>query len=679
MASGSKINPAIFGSDTKNREKYAKDYTSASLLNESPEVKNIRMEVFRTINFMDNYYRYHIWKKWIKAWKDYLLNKIDRQIEIQTFQSNMKVPVTRQYVNGLWKSVFDNTIDFRVSGRTKEDHRSAEAEKDFLDWAFSRSDARQKMMQAGIEAMIAGNGYVRTGFVSDETKFEYYKGTKKEEIIRRDVHPTLEYESIFDIMIDPTADNIETSRYVVSRKIMYKSAIIKRYKAYIPDIEDQIGYAQIRPFRFWAYDFSRVKYLAFYGQMPVNEQNVGRLNTANNQLTDDLNVYYKNYLTINYEGGYSEVIEYWEDDRLVILIDGRVVYCDVNPLPTKRKPFRDIYYNKIAGIPFGMGLGITMSDIQDTCDTVMNLTIDNMKLQVAPMFQKIKGGDVFADGQTNLQYEPFKIWEVNTPGAISRLDLGTPDFTGTQFVNSLIQLADMSEGVNSYMLGSQGKVERSATGVSALVQASKASLLPFIDSMNRMLAGIAEDWSILGATLMPEDDIIKIEDENGAVNFRSIKAEDLLAQYDLEFDAQALKTASRETRRAQLLQLIPLIFQYGTDPQTGKTFVNAENLWQELLDSFELSPSDLMLTPKQSAEKSMKAQLETQKVQQKYAGKMQQGQYGEQQYGSQQYGQPNTGAPVNGISPVEGEAAPQIGEEPQLSPEAELLKEANQY
>ena len=120
------------------------------------------------------------------------------------------------------------------------------------------------------------------------------------------------------------------------------------------------------------------------------------------------------------------------------------------------------------------------------------------------------------------------------------------------------------------MLGSQGKVERSATGVSALVQASKASLLPFIDSMNQMLAGIAEDWSVLGATLMPEEDIIKIEDENGVIKFKSIKAEDLLCQFDLEFDAQALKTSSRETRRAQLLQLIPLIFQYGTDPQTGK-------------------------------------------------------------------------------------------------------------
>jgi len=38
-----------------------------------------------------------------------------------------------------------------------------------------------------------------------------------------------------------------------------------------------------------------------------------------------------------------------------------------------------------------------MSDIQELSDTVFNLMSDNLKMQVAPMFTKIKGADFFSE------------------------------------------------------------------------------------------------------------------------------------------------------------------------------------------------------------------------------------------------------------------------------------------
>jgi hypothetical protein len=35
-------------------------------------------------------------------------------------------------------------------------------------------------------------------------------------------------------------------------------------------------------------------------------------------------------------------------------------------------------------------MATALEDIQATADTIFNLTIDNIKLQVAPMFQKMK-------------------------------------------------------------------------------------------------------------------------------------------------------------------------------------------------------------------------------------------------------------------------------------------------
>ena len=108
-------------------------------------------------------------------------------------------------------------------------------------------------------------------------------------------------------------------------------------------------------------------------------------------MLDEFNMFFKNYLTIDYSGGYIEVIEYWEDDVFKLIVNGHVIYSGNNPLPIKKKPFYEIHYNKIPGIPFGMGMALSLVDIQKISDTIVNLTIDNLKLQIAPMFQKVKG------------------------------------------------------------------------------------------------------------------------------------------------------------------------------------------------------------------------------------------------------------------------------------------------
>lgn len=69
----------------------------------------------------------------------------------------------------------------------------------------------------------------------------------------------------------------------------------------------------------------------------------------------------------------------------------------------------------------------------------------------------------------------------------------------------------MSEGVNSYAVGYQDKIERSATGVSARIQSFKARLLPLMDSLNAALSGVCETWTVLQVCLGDGDVEAKIE------------------------------------------------------------------------------------------------------------------------------------------------------------------------
>lgn len=108
---------------------------------------------------------------------------------------------------------------------------------------------------------------------------------------------------------------------------------------------------------------------------------------------------------------------------MVLIVDGHAVIDGKNPLPIKRKPYFDLTYNKIPGLPFGQGMATNLQDIQELADTIFNLMADNLKMQVAPMFTKIKGADMFQDGETVMTYEPFKMVETNSPDGIKRMEL----------------------------------------------------------------------------------------------------------------------------------------------------------------------------------------------------------------------------------------------------------------
>ena len=323
---------------------------------DTPEARNARTEVTRVMQVMKTYYESHVWPKWIQAYKDYLLNTVDRSLKIQDFQTNMKVPIVKMYVDSMWKAIYDDNISFRVSGRTKDDNKNANAFKDFLSWAFSVSSSRKELMQSAKEGMITGNSYGRIGMHNVEDKVTFRKNGETKTIDRSEKYPYIDYVSCFDVFHDPTVDYMEDSLYIVYRKIMHKKDIVKRYSNYRSDIASFVDSANAHPTRWFSYDFNRVKYLAFFNQTKVNEFMATVNASGPAQTTDAFDIWFRNFATVDYAGGFCEVIEYWEDDKFILMIDGHVAYDGANPYPVKKKPFYEIHYNKVPGIPFSMGL-----------------------------------------------------------------------------------------------------------------------------------------------------------------------------------------------------------------------------------------------------------------------------------------------------------------------------------
>jgi hypothetical protein len=77
--------------------------------------------------------------------------------------------------------------------------------------------------------------------------------------------------SAFNVFHDPTVEYAEDSRYIIERKIMYKTELYKQYKVFVPDIEAKVAAREDSPYYFFAYDFNRVKYMAFWNKDTIKK------------------------------------------------------------------------------------------------------------------------------------------------------------------------------------------------------------------------------------------------------------------------------------------------------------------------------------------------------------------------------------------------------------------------
>ena len=583
--------------------------------------------VRENLEIIKNFYSNHLWNKWASAYRNYFMYKLDRALLIKDFQTNIKSPVVKMYVDAMWTGLYDNVINFRVVGRDRDDQKKADDVKAFLEWWFSASNSRMELMQAIKEALICWPGYLKIWFVDREKKIEYKKGLKKITKVTKEQYPFVRYIPIFNVFIDPTVKSFEESPYVIERNVMSVEAFKKYYGNYFNNkTEPIIKYALKTPYYFSAYDYNKIKHAAFWDEREIKKFFMDYVENNNNDWWT-FDVFTQNYLSFEPNSKYVEVIEYWSDDRHITLVNGKAFLDEENPLPLKKKPYVDIEYNKAPGLAFGSGLGVTLEDIQNITDELLNLQMDNTKFQIAPMFQKLKGSDMFSQDASGLLYEPFKVVEVNTPEGMHRLELGSPEFTGVDMIQFLLQLWEMSEGLNSYSMWYQNKVERSATWVSALVQAFKSRLLPLVESMNQALAKIAEMWTATAVVMMDDMIAIRMMGKDGKPVFKDISIDDLVGKYDIEFDAQALKSATREIKRDQLLQLLQTAISWWVDPNTGEYFIDMRELWREIIDSFEMSQDLVMNTKEVNKEKTksmiLQAKAEQQVQQAVQAGQMQ--------------------------------------------------------
>jgi len=113
--------------------------------------------VVSIVNQLAAHFRRNVWPEDIKDYKDYVVytSKYDKNgKEIPEWQTNGTIPISRMHNDVMFSSVYDNVLQSRVSGRTKEDHVKADTVRNFVEWGMSRGQSRKELIEAAKEAII---------------------------------------------------------------------------------------------------------------------------------------------------------------------------------------------------------------------------------------------------------------------------------------------------------------------------------------------------------------------------------------------------------------------------------------------------------------------------------------------------------------------------------------------
>lgn len=218
---------------------------------------------------------------------------------------------------------------------------------------------------------------------------------------------------------------------------------------------------------------------------------------------------YDNTFNVLDTSNYCEVIELYIKDKLMVFVNGYVVYDDVSPfyywedwLTWQDWPFLELAFERKKGsIPNGIAHKIM--GIQKQCNALYNSIGDAVYRELNPMYASVKGSiedPSTWSTPTNISYQEWKVYSVSQSFAQMN-PLNTMSFLNYNFLSlAMTHLENLKSDafnivwLNSYVLWGEWKVERSRYGAEQKVNSSKARLAGITKSIGRFYSKLFYHW-----------------------------------------------------------------------------------------------------------------------------------------------------------------------------------------
>ena len=241
--------------------------------------------------------------------------------------------------------------------------------------------------------------------------------------------------------------------------------------------------------------------------------------------------------------------EYWEDDRVIVLAEEKVVIRDEpNPNWHCRKPFLMARICPVQNEIYGIGMMEMVESLQHELNDTRNQRQDNIKFALNRMWIIARNADV---DYKNIISEPGGIIISNDVDGVKEVTTG--DVTQSSFINARDIAEDIqrAHGIHDPALGKPTSRE-TATGVLSLQEAANARFQMMIMIMCRNLFNKAAEMMIdLNQQYITGEKIFRL---TGGEDITIKDINEVIGHYDYEPVGASLEGLSKYARTEQLFR-----------------------------------------------------------------------------------------------------------------------------
>ena len=413
---------------------------------------------------------------------------------------------------------------------------------------------------------VFGTGWLKQTWIdnTDEYTYNRYDSSDKVDQVDEEIRtnqPLWECPSPTDVWVDPNADRWSEVTYVVERKFLRLSQLQKRAK-------------------FWNQKDKFKKAMTAY----LQPKSAGVASVADTTGS--------NGTPMPSQDPVQTIAYVYTNDDVSVLWNNYLIHFIKTPFGHHHIPFYPFQcYPDFYKFWGAKGIPAILCDINETANSILNLTLDNLSLQVNHVILKKRGK--FIDTQSG-QLEPGKIVTVGNFDDIQKMEMGTVQPAAFEMIEKLNTMMNQTAGSLDYLTNPNaagGDTNKTATAARlSLSEANRrfAQIIQF--NKETALMPMLEDLLKLYIQFLDKDTVSEILGNRLAEDLKYDKKQSII--WDAEYDYLISGNTSLMDKQADLENL-----QTGANLLTQLGFnINKELMAKNIMDDLHLNKK-LLLPP----------------------------------------------------------------------------------
>lgn len=494
-------------------------------------VNSVLVKYQKSLNFQQPYFT-----KFNEYYKLYR-SIIDSSMQNYNGRANLFVPLIYSTIETIMPRMVGSKPKITSIPREPNDINNAEAVSKLMDYQWDMMDMKVKVKNWVKQCLLYGVGVMKLVWDFDR--------------------PVATQVDLFDIYVDPYADNIKNAEYVIHR------------------VERNIDELKNNPL----YNIPR----EIVAEVSSDEYKVQR-----DSITGVSKPSKSNEKLV-------ELFEYWgkydfgagEEEAVCVVANRKyIIRLEPNPYLHGRKPFISLHDIQMPHEFWSIGEVEPLTYLQYELNDIRNQRMDNVTLILNRMWKVSKGADV---EESELVSQAGGVVHVGDMNGLEVIQ--TPDVTASSYNEETYVKDDAktASGVNDFISGSPGNSKNqssigndTATGIMLLQEAGNARFKYKMDNLEDSLREFGKQLISLDQQYLTEDIKVRVLGEGG-VKWVDISPQDIAGEYDLEIEAGSTQPMNKSVRRAEARELLATVAPFA---QLG---VNMNYFIKHLLETYDLT------------------------------------------------------------------------------------------